>query len=34
MIQAVGKVVHEAMKPEDAFEAYKELSLELARAEQ
>jgi putative autoinducer-2 (AI-2) aldolase len=33
MIQAVGKVVHEAMKPEDAFEAYNELALELSRAE-
>ncbi|MGA3214842.1 MAG: 3-hydroxy-5-phosphonooxypentane-2,4-dione thiolase [Acidimicrobiales bacterium] len=34
MIQAVGKVVHEAMKPEDAFEAYNQLALELSRAEQ
>ena len=33
MIQAVGKVVHEQMKPEDAFSVYNELSLELARAE-
>ena len=33
MIQAVGKVVHEAMKPEDAFEAYRELTLDLGRAE-
>jgi putative autoinducer-2 (AI-2) aldolase len=32
MIQAVGKVVHESMKPEDAYEVYNELSLELARA--
>jgi putative autoinducer-2 (AI-2) aldolase len=25
MIQAVGKVVHEGLKPEDAFEAYRSL---------
>jgi putative autoinducer-2 (AI-2) aldolase len=33
MIQAVGKVVHESMKPQDAFEAYQQLALELSRAE-
>ena len=33
MIQAVGKVVHEAMKPEDAYETYQELALDLSRAE-
>ena len=27
MIQAVGKVVHEAMKPADAFEVYQEIAL-------
>ena len=26
MIQAVGKVVHEDMKPEDAFEVYEDLA--------
>ena len=34
MIQAVGKVVHEGMKPEDAFEVYQEIALELGQAEQ
>jgi putative autoinducer-2 (AI-2) aldolase len=33
MIQAVSKVVHESMKPEDAFEAYRQLALEILRAE-
>ena len=26
MIQAVGKVVHQSMKPADAYELYKELA--------
>jgi hypothetical protein len=34
MIQAVGRVVHEAMKPGDAFELYKELANSLRRSEQ
>jgi 3-hydroxy-5-phosphonooxypentane-2,4-dione thiolase len=32
MIQAVGKVVHDGLKPDEAFEAFNELSSELARA--
>ena len=34
MIQAVGKVVHEGLKPEDAFQAYQDLALELGRSGQ
>ena len=33
MIQAVGKIVYEAMKPEDAFDVYQEPAFELARVE-
>jgi len=32
MIQAVGKVVHDGLKPDEAFEAFNELSSALARA--
>jgi len=31
MIQAIGKVAPEALKPEDAFQAYQELAHELGR---
>jgi hypothetical protein len=34
MIQAVGKVVHESMKPDDAFELYKDLANNLGRSRQ
>ena len=33
MIQAVGKVVHDGLKPDEAFEVFNELSSELARAQ-
>jgi putative autoinducer-2 (AI-2) aldolase len=32
MIQAVRKTVHEALKPEQAFEYYRDLANELAKA--
>jgi putative autoinducer-2 (AI-2) aldolase len=34
MIQAVAKVVHEGLKPDDAFQAYQDLALELGRSGQ